>query len=142
MSIIKIEDLRAGMKVKLKTFEECIFMPSGKYDICGDMVDKFDSIHTIARVYNEQKSFQISGGVYIYETKWIEEVIEEPLVAAKKTKKTKSKDFIFVEDYIIRKDLIKEVDNSNVGCMIHLTDGAKRILTNTSSADIWKLLSE
>jgi hypothetical protein len=142
MSIIKIEDLQVGMKVKLKPFLECKYMLYCNYDICGAMVDSFDSIQRIYTLDKGQKSFQISGGSYIYETKWIEEILEESPVADKKTKKKKPSDFIFVESLIIRKDTINEVENNNGGCVIHRTDGTRRILTNTSSADIWKLLSE
>lgn len=137
MKEIKIEDLKVGMKVKLKPFVECKNMDrwNSNLHIC----DKFDNIQTIFEVNTSYDCFYIDKHHYPYISDWIEEIVDD---TKEKKKKKKPSDFIFVEDHIVRKDLINEVSNNDKGCVMYMSDAGQLILNNTTSKDVWKLLSE
>ena len=135
MKDIKMKDLKVGMKVKLKPFVECKNMDRWNSNL--HLCDKFDNIQTILEVNTSYDCFYIDKHHYAYSVDWIEEIVDD----TKKKKKNPSY-FIFVEDYIVRKDLIKGVANKDKGCVIYMSDPDQLILNYTTSKDVWKLLSE
>ena len=140
MKEIRIEDLRVGMKVKLKTYKECSNMDRFTPNISIHMCDKFDNIQTIFAVNASYDTFYIDIAdkhPYPYVAGWIKEIVDNT-----KEKKKKPNDFIFVEDHIIRKDFINGVSNKNNGCVIYMADAGKLVLSDTSSKDVLRLLSE
>ena len=83
MKEIEIEDLKVGIKVKLKTFEECNRIDiklNYAFIIYQNMKECFGKIHTIAFIGEFYRGFYISidgTSPTIYHCKWIEEIIEE-----------------------------------------------------------------
>ena len=138
MKEIKIEDLKVGMKVNLKPFVECKNMD--RWDSNLHLCDKFDNIQTIFEVNTSYDWFYIDRDdkpSYPYFVDWIKEIVDNT-----KEKKKKPNDFIFVEDHIIRKDFINGVSNKNNGCVIYMADEGQLVLSDTSSKDVLRLLSE